>query len=125
MGAQNKIVIVDDDQSLVWILGEILSLAGIEHISATSGPAGLRLIGEEKPALAIVDVKMGAVSGLDVARGVPALSPGTRILFLTGYASSARDRIEPGMPVIGVMEKPFKAVELLDIVREALAGSPT
>jgi len=116
-----QVVIVDDDSSVRWIIEQSLDLAGISYVSAATGAQGIELINLHRPPLAIVDLKLGAMSGLDVLRGM-ACPRQTKALLITGYASSLRDQLKD-LPVLAVMEKPFDIQDLLRVVEEALRPS--
>ena len=61
-----KIVIVEDETSIVEALNVRLLAEGFELISASNGKVGLELIREEKPALAILDLMMPEMDGYEV-----------------------------------------------------------
>ncbi|MEW6182905.1 MAG: response regulator [Bacillota bacterium] len=112
------VVVVDDDKSVRWLLEEMLSFGEISHRVAASGPEGIRLIQEHKPRLAIVDVRLGSMNGLDVARRTT--NGGTKVIFMTGYGDVIKDKVEDDLPVISIIEKPFDIQGLLRIVRNVL-----
>lgn len=116
-----QVVIIDDDSSVRWVIEQTLELAGVTFVSAATGPQGIQMIKQHAPSLAIVDVKLGAMSGLDVARNI-LLYQDTKVLLVTGYANTIRDTISD-LPVLGVMEKPFDINHLLSVVQQALAES--
>lgn len=110
-------VVVDDDKSVRWLLGEMLSFGQITHRVAASGPEGIRLILEHRPRLAILDVRLGSMNGLDVARRT---NGNTKVIFMTGYGDAIKDKVEEDLSVIGIIEKPFDIQGLLKIVRGVL-----
>lgn len=112
------VVVVDDDDSVRWVIEQTLELAGISYASASNGALGISLIEKHMPSLAIVDVKLGAMSGLDVVRSISHLGK-TRVLLVTGYANTIEDKVS-GLPVLGILEKPFDIQNLLGIVQQAI-----
>ncbi len=115
-----QVVVIDDDKNVRWALQEVLSIGEINYASAGSGSEGLKLIAMYRPSLAIVDVKLGAMSGLDVARQIPGISKETSILFITGYSEAIRDKLDEYVNVAGVIEKPFNVADLLEFVHKIL-----
>ena len=114
------VVIIDDDAGMRWVLREMLSTQGISCSLARSGPEGLGLVARQRPRLAIVDIKLGAMNGLEVARRICRDFSQVKILFVTGYKETINGKIDPDLPVIGIIEKPFDVNHLLSLVRNAL-----
>ena len=115
------VVLVDDDNGVRWIIEQVLEMAGVSYASAATGAQGIKLITLHTPPLAIVDVKLGGMSGLDVARHVQS-NGHTQILLVTGYANTIQNTISE-LPIITVMEKPFDIHQLLAIVLDVLNKS--
>lgn len=115
------VVVIDDDDSVRWLMDEILTAGGVSHRTAASGPEGLRLIAELRPRLAVVDVKLGAMNGLDVVRRLRTVCGETRALFVTGYGDALDGQLEADLPVEGIIEKPFDVTAFLQRVRGVLA----
>src|SRR5919201_6888353 len=63
-----KILLVDDDRDLVDLLSFALRRAGFCPIAAYDVPSGRRVLAEERPDLAVLDVNLGAESGFDLLR---------------------------------------------------------
>lgn len=112
------VVVVDDDESVRWVIEQTLDLANISYASASNGVRGIQIIEEHAPSLAIIDVKLGAMNGLDVVRSIKD-SVNTKVLLVTGYANTIADKLS-GLPVLGVLEKPFDIQDLLTIVQQAI-----
>lgn len=121
VGPKANVVVIDDDEGIRWVLQEMLSQEEIPNCSAESGSRGLELVVLHRPSLAIVDVKLGVMSGLDVARRIRDHSPGTQILFVTGYSGSLDGKIDQDLPVVGVVEKPFDVGSFLELVKDVLS----
>lgn len=115
------VVLIDDDDNVRWVLQEILSLGKISHQAAGTGPEGLRLINQHQPELAILDVKLGTMSGLDVAKKIPGICSKTKILFITGYSEVIKEKIDHYLPVAGIIEKPFDIKEFLNTIKGILS----
>ncbi|MFP7753638.1 response regulator [Thermodesulfobacteriota bacterium B35] len=83
------VLLVDDETELVSTVAERLSFRGIDADWVTSGREALRLIGEKEYDIAILDVRMPGMSGLELAREIRSIRPGLAIIFLTGHGSQA------------------------------------
>jgi DNA-binding NtrC family response regulator len=117
------ILLVDDEAMLREVMGDVLVKEGFVCIPCANGPDAMRLIdaGPYKFDLLLSDVKMpGATDGFEVAERFKAKYPEGTVILLSGYidekaaASLSRDRVR-------VLQKPLRAQELLDAVKEALA----
>jgi DNA-binding NtrC family response regulator len=117
---QVDVVVTDDDESVRWLYQEIFALEGIAHRAAATGAEGLRLVAEHRPRLAIVDLKLGAMNGLEVARRIKAVSDNTKILFVTGYDHALEGNVDEQLPVVAIIEKPFDVPSLLRLVKSVL-----
>ncbi|HSH02476.1 MAG TPA: response regulator [Anaerolineae bacterium] len=70
MSTNKKILVVDDEASLVDLCQLILSTAGYQVRGANSGKDALNLIDEEMPDLVLLDVMMPGMNGIEVCRRI-------------------------------------------------------
>jgi two-component system response regulator RegA len=84
-----RILLIDDDATFVHVLTRALSARGFEVSGAQDGTQALALCVEQQPKFVVLDLKLGAESGLALIPKLLAARPGLRILLLTGYASIA------------------------------------
>lgn len=91
-GESNKarrLLLVDDDEAFLGVLGSALERRGYEVISATAARPAVDLTREFQPEFAVVDLKLGEDSGLDLVPELAEARPDMTIVVLTGYASIA------------------------------------
>ncbi len=83
-------VVVDDHPALLEAIASVLREHGIELVGrAADGEAGLALIRRMRPRVAVVDIRMPHLSGIDVAREVSRTVPQTSVALYTGYGDRA------------------------------------
>jgi DNA-binding NarL/FixJ family response regulator len=83
-------VVVDDHPALVEAVVAVLEEHGIEPVgTAADGQAGLQLIRDLRPRVAIADVHMPGLSGIELAREVARTIPETQVALYTGYGDRA------------------------------------
>jgi len=114
-----RIVIADDESIIRLDLKEILESAGYDVVGeAANGVEALALITEHNPDLALLDIKMPEMDGLEVAKAVK--GSGTTVVLLTAF--SQRDLIETAREagVSAYLVKPFRSAELLPKVAAIL-----
>lgn len=80
-------VVADDHPAIVAAVGQALGAAGIDVVArASDGERAFQEIRARRPAVAVVDVRVPGLSGIEVARRTP---PGTAVILYTGYADRA------------------------------------
>ena len=82
-----KVLLVDDEEELVSALTERLNLRGIDTVGLTSAEAALERVEGDSFDIALLDVKMPRVSGLELMQRLEAKCPHMQFIFLTGYGS--------------------------------------
>lgn len=82
-------LLIDDDALYLRTLQRSLARRGIDTVTATDAASALALAAAAPPDFALVDLKLGADSGLNLIQPLRALRPDMRILLVTGYASVA------------------------------------
>jgi len=82
-----KVLLVDDEHELVSTLAERLSFRGIQADWATSGEEAMRLTEKNTYDVAVLDVKIPRISGLELKRKLHAKIPAMKFIFMTGHGS--------------------------------------
>ncbi len=118
-----QILILDDEQPLLRSLSMELERAGHECLPAESGRDAYRVLEKHSPDLAILDVQLPDISGLDVLRRLRSELPEVPVLMITAYASvdSAVEAMKEG--AIDYIEKPLDLEELLLVVERELGNA--
>jgi two-component system cell cycle sensor histidine kinase/response regulator CckA len=123
MAKPAAILIVEDDPTVRTMAHVTLAQQGWRTLVAAGATEGItRVIQYEGPIpLAIVDIVMPEIGGLDFANQLHSARPTTQVLYISGNSSSvAVDSILAQDPD-SVLRKPFTGAELLDRVRALLA----
>ena len=118
----HHILLVDDDRLILSTLGSGLRQAGYTVTEAASGEAALAFTQRQPPDLAVLDIRMSGMSGIELARRlrdthhVPAL-------FLSAYSDKkmVEDAINEGG--LGYVVKPVDVPQLVPAIEAALARS--
>ena len=120
MNAKDNILIVDDDRDFRENLSAILKDEGYTPVTAATGKEAMKRALEDEFAVALIDLRLEDMSGLDVMKGIKECSPMTEGIFVTGYASrtSAMDAVN--LAAYGYVEKPFDVGQLLATIRMAI-----
>lgn len=115
----SRILIVDDDHAQRSLLETYLQSQGYSTQSAASGEAALQLLGEDRYAMMISDVRMPGMSGLETLRRVRQKHPDLPVLLVTAFADirSAVTAMQDG--AVNYLAKPIDLDELLATIRHA------
>jgi DNA-binding NtrC family response regulator len=116
------ILVADDDAAVRQMMAKTLRRSGFSVIEADSAERGVAAVAMRQGAidLAIIDMQMPGMSGLDLAVEVERRYPGIQLLYISGYLHSiALDCISRRAPE-SVLFKPFTVTVLLDKVAQLL-----
>jgi DNA-binding NtrC family response regulator len=118
-----KILIVDDDVDICRNLTDILTDLDYRVDSAHDGPSALELVRRTHYDIALLDLRMPGMNGLELYREIKKLRAGTVAVLVTAYASGATVEEARAAGAWQVVSKPVDLVTLLALVDEAL-GQP-
>lgn len=115
-----KILAVDDEEVILSSFRKILVLAGYSIDTVETGQEALGLIQKHNYDFVFTDLKMPAMSGVDVCKSVKHLRPDIDVIIITGYASvdTAVETMKFG--AMDYVEKPFTEDELTAMVNKFL-----
>ncbi|HYV66630.1 MAG TPA: response regulator, partial [Myxococcales bacterium] len=117
-----RILVVDDDQDSVELCEKILKKDGYRVQTLTDGRRVEEELRKNEIHLAVIDLKMPDISGLDVVEIIRHHDSDVAVILMTGYATldSAVSALRGG--VVDYLRKPVREDELLGAVRRALAA---
>jgi two-component system nitrogen regulation response regulator GlnG len=115
--------IVDDDQSIRWVLEKALARESLLSRSFTNVRDALNALDEETPQVLISDVRMPGGSGLDLLQTIRARHPGLPVIIMTAYSDldSAVAAFQGG--AFEYLAKPFDVDRAVELIRRALEES--
>ena len=116
-----SLLIVDDDKPFAARLARAMELRGFVVETAGGVAEGLGAIAARPPAFAVIDLRLGDGSGLDVMRALKAARPLARAIILTGYGAIATAVTAVKLGAFDYLAKPVDAVE----ITAALMGGPS
>ena len=118
---KGDIWVVDDDESIRWVLEKGLSENGIEVETFDSANKVIKKLETENPSLILTDIKMPGKSGIDLLDEVKELRPEIPIIIMTAHSDleSAVESYEHG--AWEYLPKPFDIEEAVSMVQRATA----
>lgn len=119
IGNKIRTLLVDDDKNLLTSMFDILEFKGFEVFRFTKGKEALESINKQPVDVALIDLRLEDISGLDLLEEIKRRSPNTECILLTGYASqnSAIDAIRYG--AFGYFQKPFDIDQVILSIQQA------
>ena len=114
-----RVLIVDDEEEFVTTLIKRLGRRGIKCEGAFTAADGMRRAVEGEFDVAVFDVKLPDMSGIDALRALKEFQPGLGMIILTGHASASAGR--DGLSA-GAIEYLLKPVEFETFVERVLAA---
>lgn len=114
-----RVLLVDDEEMFVEMLGERLEARGLEVTKSFDGEQALELIRERDFDVVILDVLMPGKDGVDTLREIKRLKPLTEVIMLTGHATV--DTAIQGMKLgaYDYLLKPTETKDLLEKIKGA------
>ena len=110
-----RILLIDDDEGFAASIAKLLSSRGYDVLTAPNGRVGLDLLEREPIDLALVDIYMPEVDGLEVILKLRRRAPGTRVVALSGGGrpGSPGDVLNMALALgsVRVISKPFEEVQ--------------
>lgn len=115
-----RILVVDDEPSIRMFLQETLSNDGHQVISSSSGEEALEILEHQEFDLAMLDLMLGGINGMEVLARLRRRWPDTIVIILTAHGSleSAVEALRQGAH--DYLFKPCKTVQLRESIRQGL-----
>ena len=119
-----RVLVVDDEESILTFAERALSVAGYEVVVASDGPETLRLVDvQSRPFdLFVIDVQMPEMRGDELARQLRRRDPDVKVLYFTGYSDRLFDSRQTLWEHEAFIEKPVTVKGLLEAVALLLFG---
>ncbi len=120
---QKKILLVDDEANVRTVFSDILKKESYLVKEAKDGPEAIKAIDEETFDLALVDLRMPRMDGIEVLENIKKRKPEIPVIVYTGYGSitSAVEAMRKG--AFDYLNKPFSPQQLKSNIKKALEGA--
>jgi DNA-binding NtrC family response regulator len=117
---KKHVLVVDDEVSILRALDRFLTDQGYQVTLCDNAQSARKVLSEGFIDLALVDMKLGTESGLDLLKQIQKDSPQTSSIIMTGFGSieTAVDAIKAG--AFHYITKPFEFADLINLVKKAL-----
>lgn len=121
-GGKETVLVAEDDEAVRTLVKMTLEELGYSVLSASGGEEAVAILEETRGAvsLALLDVVMPKMGGKEAYKAMLRISPGLKVLFMSGYADAAAHESPALLPPVPLLDKPFTPTELARKVREVL-----
>jgi DNA-binding NtrC family response regulator len=118
--SETRILVVDDDATLLRMLEQTLARASHQVFTAPDAEAGLARLENVCPEVVVTDLKLPGMDGIEFLRRVRAQRPGCEVVVMTGFATLERAVEAMRLGAYDFVEKPIDRERLLRTVAKAL-----
>ena len=126
-GANQRILVVDDEEAIRTVARRILESAGYQVLTASNGFEALHLFAQQKGEIqaVVLDMWMPFLDGMATLHELEKISPKARVLATSGLHQMEREAIEGSQVVKGFLLKPWEGHDLLAALEAVLRASPS
>lgn len=119
-----KVLVIDDEQGIRYLLDTLLSRKGYDVVLAENGRKGLELFRRERPDAVVLDLKMPEMDGMAVLQAIRTIAPQAPVIILTGAGSEERALQARALGVTEFLAKGFSLHELGAALNVVLRPAP-
>jgi len=116
----SKVLIVDDQSDMLWLLSNVLKEEGLEVYTAKDGLEALEQLRKEAPAAIVMDIKMPRLNGLEALEKIKEIDPQIPVVMITAYGDVQSAVLAMKLGAYDYLTKPFNNEVILFTIKRAL-----
>jgi len=117
---EKKVLIVDDEESVVQSIEGVLEDEGFQIAKATSGEEAIKVFEQESPDVILLDIWLPGMDGIEVLKRLKGIDPECRVIMISGHATIPTAMTSVKLGAFDFIEKPLSLDLLLQTIRRAL-----
>ena len=121
----HRILVVDDEENMRRLLKRILGKEGYQVECADSGRAALKLAAENSFQLAIVDIGMPEMDGIEVLARLKEMDRAMSVIMMSAFPSREKEQAARSLGCTDYLPKPLNMKYLKDLIKKEFRGSAT
>ena len=114
-----KLLVIDDEANIRFSIEQVFERPDVQVLGAATAEEGLRLAAEETPEVVLLDIALGAASGLELFHELHRLDPTMMIIFITGCGTAETAIEAMKLGAYEYLMKPLSAARLEQVVGQA------
>jgi two-component system response regulator AtoC len=118
--AKTRVLIIDDDQSMLELAEFHLQARGYDTRRAETGEQGLKLVEDSYFAVVLTDLQLPDLGGIEVVKRLKQISPETEIIMISGHGSVSKAVEATKAGAFYFVEKPVEFEELMVLIEKAV-----
>jgi two-component system response regulator AtoC len=118
--AKTKVLIIDDDQSMLELAEYHLRAKGYDTVRAETGQEGLKLVESAHFDVILTDLQLPDIGGIEVVKRLKEISPDSEIIMISGHGSVAKAVEATKAGAFYFVEKPVEFEELMILIEKAV-----
>jgi len=115
-----KALIIDDEQSTLFMFNLFLEAYGYEVITAENAIAGIEMFKKERPSIVFTDIKMPGMDGLDALKMFKSTDPAVQVIVMTGHGDQDLMKQAMEFKATAFLNKPIERAALEKALKEAV-----
>lgn len=125
MAVGKRILIVDDDERVLFVLHDALARVedGYEVVTSRSSHEALDQFKKRPFDLVVTDLRMQDMNGIELTEAIRALDPGAAVIWITAYGSHEVREEAARLEVYDCLDKPLEIAEIRQAVWDALQAT--
>ncbi len=116
-----QVLLVDDEEEFATVMAKRLGKRGFQVATAHSGSEAVRLARGQDFEVAVVDLKMEGMDGVETLKTLKVMLPGIKVIMLTGHGSAEMARQCLALGAFDYLNKPCELADLVAKINSALA----
>ncbi|RJP46377.1 MAG: response regulator [Desulfobacteraceae bacterium] len=116
-----KVLIVDDEKDFLEVLGERMTVRGMDVQTTTSAKDALKISEEQTFDAIVLDLMMPEMDGIEVLKNIKAKHPEMQVILLTGHGTVEKGVEAMRLGAMDFIEKPADLEALTDKIKKAQA----
>ena len=117
--ADLQILLVDDEEELVSTLADRLQFRGYQADAVLTGAEAIKKVGQKSYNVAVIDVKMPEINGIDVMKMIQRLQHDIKVILVTGHGSAEEGEQGMSEGAYDYMVKPVNIDILISKIKAA------
>jgi DNA-binding NtrC family response regulator len=117
---KTKVLIIDDERDMCWILRKIFEDVGYKVAIAHKGREGIEKARKDSADLTILDLKLPDMNGLEVLPILRKVNPRMPVVVITAFGTPEMKEAALDLGANHFLDKPFRVEKILKVTREAL-----
>lgn len=120
MAENVKIMVVDDEPSVLESFKMILKIKDYAVETFPDGPSALAILEKDKFDIAFIDYKLPGMDGLEVLKKIKGIDPDLEVIIVTAYATESSHANAITLGALEYLRKPFLMEEIYELVERGL-----